>query len=52
MLQGCWPSIGDKCADMTVIHGDVYSKLREAERLELRGIKRNKEGPNVFTELY
>lgn len=43
-LQECWPSIGDECADMTVIHGDVYSKPREAERLDLRGIKRKKEG--------
>lgn len=43
-LQECWPSIGDECADMTVIHGDVYSKPREAERPDLRGIKRKKEG--------
>lgn len=59
-LRGRRPSIGDECADMTVIHGDVYSKLRERERLDLRGIKRKKErgevkeGPSlqdVFTEL-
>lgn len=25
------PSIGDECADMTVIHGDVYSKQRRRE---------------------
>ena len=41
-LQGRWPSIGDECADMTVIHGDVYSKLSEGERLHLRGINREK----------
>lgn len=36
------PCIGDECADMTVIHGDVYSKLREGGRLDLRGIQREK----------
>lgn len=41
-LQGHWHSMGDECADMTVIHGDVYSKPREGERLSLRGIKRKK----------
>lgn len=46
----------DECSDMTVIHGDVYSKLREAERQDLLGIKRKKGeqrkgGPDVFTEL-
>ena len=43
-LRGRWPSIGDECADITVIHGDVYSKLREGERLNLGGIKRKKGG--------
>lgn len=46
-LQGRWPSIGDECADMTVIHGDVYSKLRKGERLDLRGIKRKNERGEV-----
>lgn len=40
---------------MTVIHGDVYSKPRKAERRDLVGIKRKKGewrrgGPDVFTE--
>lgn len=38
-LQGRWHSIGDECADMTVIHGDVYSKPGEGERLKLRGLE-------------
>lgn len=59
-LQGRGPSIGDECADMTVIHGDVYSKLREGERFDLRGIKIKKDRgevkeehslQDVFTEL-
>ena len=38
------PSIGDECADMTVIHGDVYSKLRERERDSTSGgLKERKE---------
>lgn len=41
-LQGRWHSIEDECADMTVIHGDVYSKPKEGERLNLRGIKKRK----------
>lgn len=46
-LHGRWPSIGDECADMTVIHGDVYSKLRKGERLDFRGIKGKKEKGEV-----
>lgn len=49
-LREYWPSIEDKCADMTVIHGDVYSKPREEEGFDLHGIKRMREakdGPDL-----
>lgn len=41
-VNGALQGRRDECPDMTVIHGDVYCKLREGEGPNLRGIQRKK----------
>lgn len=41
-LQARWHSIEDECADMTVIHGDVYSKPRDSSSGGLKTKKKAK----------
>lgn len=50
--QGCRSSVGDEYADMTVMHGDVYSKPRDKSSGGRGGEKREEvKGAGVYTEL-